>query len=279
MLKMGKFCKHNYVFTQGYFYCTKCNHRSYGRSRKKKLAKKTGIVISLIVLVTFIGFLFTNGVFEINEKNLDSSMQTIQETTESAKKIILETADKAIPEPAKKVVTDTTDKIQETTTGIVKKIEEDQIQREIEQKNSDEKYLKDIALRIHELINKERTDRGLSALVWNPTIAKASINHSNDMASRNYFQHDSPEGRDFTWRYSQVGFTCAISQGSWIYGGAENIMYMEGYYGVETIASESVDGWMNSQGHRENILTPYFKTEGIGVAKSGSEIYVTQNFC
>ncbi|MCV0367470.1 MAG: CAP domain-containing protein [Nitrosopumilus sp.] len=276
---MARFCKHNYVFTQGYFYCTKCHHRSYGRSRKRKQQKKIGVGISIMLLVGVMGFLFVNGVFEINEKNLDSSMQTIQETTESAKRIILETADKAIPEPAKKVVTDTTDKIQETTTEIAKKIEEDQVQRQIEQKASDEKYLTDIALRIHELINEERTSRGLSALTWNPTITKASVNHSNDMANRNYFQHDSPEGHDFTWRYSQVGFTCAISQGSWIYGGGENIMYMEGYYGVETIASESVDGWMNSQGHRENILTPYFKTEGIGVAKSGNEVYVTQNFC
>ncbi len=56
-------------------------------------------------------------------------------------------------------------------------------------------------------------------------------------------------------------------------------MYADGYYGVDTIALQSVDGWMASQGHRENILTPYFKSEGIGVAKLGSEIYVTQNFC
>jgi|GEM_PF-2360997 len=253
--------------------------KKYRNPYKKSHTKKIGIGISLVVIIGFVGFLFNNGVFEINEKNLDSSIQTIQETTESAKRIVLETADKAIPEPAKKVVTDTTDKIQETTSEIVKKIEEDQIQREIEQKSADEKYLKDIALQIHELINNERTSRGLFALNWNPTIAKTSVNHSNDMANRNYFQHDSPEGHDFTWRYAEVGFTCAISQGSWIYGGGENIMYMEGYYGVETIAQESVDGWMNSQGHRENILTPYFKTEGIGVAKSGSEVYVTQNFC
>ena len=129
------------------------------------------------------------------------------------------------------------------------------------------------------LINEERTSRGLSPLVWNPTIAKAAVNHSNDMAMRGYFKHDSPEGRDFTWRYSQVGFTCAISQGSWIYGGGENIMYMEGYSGVDTIAKQSVKGWMESPGHRENILTTYFKNEDIGVAKSGSKVYATQNFC
>jgi len=61
--------------------------------------------------------------------------------------------------------------------------------------------------------------------------------------------------------------------------GGENIMYMEGYYGVDSIAIQTVDGWMKSPGHRANILTPYFQNEGIGVAKSGNEIYVTQNFC
>ena len=169
--------------------------------------------------------------------------------------------------------------IQEKYSNTLKKIEDEQIKRDEEQKISDEKYLKDIASKIHVLINDERTSRGLSSLSWNPTITKASINHSNDMAKRGYFEHDSPEGHDFTWRYSQVGFTCSISQGNWIYGGAENIMYADGYYGVDTIALQSVDGWMASQGHRENILTPYFKSEGIGVAKLGSEIYVTQNFC
>ena len=169
--------------------------------------------------------------------------------------------------------------IEEKYSETLKEIEEEQIKREKEQKISDEKYLKDIASKIHVLINEERTTRGLSPLSWNPTIAKASVNHSNDMANRDYFEHDSPEGRDFTWRYSQVGFTCSITQGNWIYGGAENIMYTEGYYGVDTIATQSVDGWMDSPGHRENILTPYFKSQGIGVAKSGSEVYITQNFC
>lgn len=196
-----------------------------------------------------------------------------EETMNDVSETIKDTA-KEIPQ-IDEIQTQIEEKYSETLKGI----EENQIKLEKEQKISDEKYLKDIASKIHVLINEERTTRGLSPLSWNPTIAKASVNHSDDMANRGYFEHDSPEGRDFTWRYSQVGFTCSISQGNWIYGGAENIMYTEGYYGVDTIAIQSVDGWMDSSGHRANILTPYFKSEGIGVAKSGSEVYVTQNFC
>ena len=56
-------------------------------------------------------------------------------------------------------------------------------------------------------------------------------------------------------------------------------MYLVGYRGVNAIASATVDGWMNSPGHRANILTSYFQSTGIGVAISGNEVYLTQNFC
>jgi len=51
----------------------------------------------------------------------------------------------------------------------------------------------------------------------------------------------------------------------------------------DKIAETTVQGWMKSPGHRENILTPYFKSEGIGVFINTSDtdgrVYITQNFC
>ena len=64
-----------------------------------------------------------------------------------------------------------------------------------------------------------------------------------------------------------------------IYGGAENIMFLQGYSGVNAIATATVDSWMNSPGHRANILVSDWRSEGIGVAFSGNEVYLTQNFC
>ncbi len=131
---------------------------------------------------------------------------------------------------------------------------------------------------IHQSINEERTDRGLAPLSWNVKIAQAAHNHSTDMASRNYFQHDSPEGYDFSWRYSQVGFSCSGHS-------AENIMSLNGYRSDYSIATVTVNGWMDSPGHRANILSPYFQSEGIGVAfgshatKNVNDVYITQNFC
>jgi uncharacterized protein YkwD len=148
---------------------------------------------------------------------------------------------------------------------------------------------------MHILINKERRKFGLSLLEWKETLADIARIHSQDMAKRNYFSHYSPEGRDFFYRYGQKGFTCGVHVGRTIYQGGENIALNHLYDSVTTvngvatsydwnsqnkIAETTVQGWMKSPGHRKNILTPYFKSEGIGVAITpDGKVYITQNFC
>jgi uncharacterized protein YkwD len=152
----------------------------------------------------------------------------------------------------------------------------------------------DLERKIHVLINKERRKQGLQSLEWNNVLARIADNHSRDMAKRNYFDHYSPEGRDFSSRYRQEGFSCAVREGETIHMGAENIALNNLYDTVTTvnnvayydwntadrIAETTVQGWIKSPGHRKNILTPYFKSEGIGVVISPDDkVYVTQNFC
>ncbi len=152
-----------------------------------------------------------------------------------------------------------------------------------------------LELQIHDLINSERQKNGKSALDWNSKLNVIARKYSEDMAARNYFSHYSPEGGDFSDRYSQAGFTCAITVGMYIYGGAENIFQNNLYDSVtrtngiissydwnsqSEIATSTVNGWMNSQGHRDNILESFWKTEGIGVAIStDNKVYITENFC
>jgi uncharacterized protein YkwD len=148
---------------------------------------------------------------------------------------------------------------------------------------------------IHNLINKERQKYGLSPLAWNNTLSLIARKHSQDMASRNYFSHNTPEGYDFSHRYGQAGYVCAVhGQGDIYYIGAENIFQNNLYQRViivngiahydwnteKTIAETTVHGWMTSTGHRKNILTPYWRNEGIGVAIApDGKVYITQNFC
>lgn len=147
---------------------------------------------------------------------------------------------------------------------------------------------------IHILINEERKKHHLSALSWNNALSAIARKHSSDMAKRNYFSHFSPEGHDFMYRYKQGGYSCALPSEGRIYLGAENIFQNNLYdrivyvnnvahydwNSMAEIADTTVQGWMNSPGHRKNILTPQWKSEGIGVAVSPDDkVYITQNFC
>jgi uncharacterized protein YkwD len=152
----------------------------------------------------------------------------------------------------------------------------------------------DLEQRIHDLVNRARKDRGLPALSMDGRLTDIARGHSRDMSRRNYFSHFSPEGRDFTSRYQQAGYRCAITKGSTVFGGAENIALGYLFKSVTIVAGREyhdwltaadiaelvVDGWMNSSGHRKNILTPYWSHQGIGVfIGPDSRIFVTQNFC
>ena len=154
--------------------------------------------------------------------------------------------------------------------------------------------LSDLEQEIHTLVNRERRNNGLSPLDWNSILARVARGHSQDMVSRKYFSHYSPEGRDFSYRYEQEGFVCSIRVGDTVVQGGENIfqnnlydriMVMNGvkrydWNSLTHLAETTVQGWMNSPGHRKNILSPFWKTEGIGVSLSPDDkVYITQNFC
>ena len=148
--------------------------------------------------------------------------------------------------------------------------------------------------RIYTLINRERGKHGLSQLIGDDVLARIARGHSKDMATRRYFSHDSPEGHDFSFRYRQDGYTCSLRIGNTVHMGAENIFLNVRFNSVTTVngkafydwnseeqvAETTVRGWMDSPGHRNNILTPHWRNEGIGVFLSTDEnIYITQNFC
>jgi uncharacterized protein YkwD len=148
--------------------------------------------------------------------------------------------------------------------------------------------------KIHDLVNKERAKRGLSALSMDKSLRMAARKYSQDMVERNFFSHNDPDGRSFYDRYKAEGVDCRIRVGNSTCIGAENIaqgnlyssyFYKDGerFFNWNTekeIAESVVKQWMSSKGHRANILAPYFKQQGIGVAFSDDgKVYVTENFC
>jgi uncharacterized protein YkwD len=147
---------------------------------------------------------------------------------------------------------------------------------------------------IHDLVNRERRSQGLKPLAWDAPLAVVARGHSKDMAGRNYFSHESPEGDGFEQRYRKGHYRCALRTGNVIHLGAENLARGTLYASVTTlngvryydwnseqkIAYATVAGWMASPGHRANILTAHWKHEGIGlIIGNDQRVYVTQNFC
>jgi len=152
-----------------------------------------------------------------------------------------------------------------------------------------------LAGRIHELVNDNRAANGLASLAVDPALAALALNHSTDMAANDYFSHIDLSGEDPTARGNASGYTCIKYYGSYYtYGIAENIFQNNLYTSVtdtngvysyawitqEAIAQSTVTGWMNSAGHRKNILTSTYDREGIGVAiASDDKVYITEDFC
>lgn len=105
--------------------------------------------------------------------------------------------------------------------------------------------------RMIELINLERAKAGLAALSPQSRLTITARLHSADMACHNYFSHTGLDGSDFSGR--------AVRQGYIMSGGAENIA--AGY----SNPAEVVRDWMNSPGHKANILGDYLDI-GVGYA-------------
>lgn len=143
-------------------------------------------------------------------------------------------------------------------------------------------FIEQVEDHVHRMTNDERTSRGIYHLADDSRLDGIARGHSQDMAARNYFDHDTPEERDPTDRGMAVGYDCTKDYGSYYtYGLAENIFTISrGGSNAEALARQIVDSWMNSPGHRQNILELDYDRLGVGIAVSRTgAVYATQNFC
>ena len=112
--------------------------------------------------------------------------------------------------------------------------------------NADEKE-------VFDLINKQRTNNGLQALKVDNEVQRVARIKAQDMVDNNYFAHDSPiYGSPFNMLKSfKISYKTA---GENIAGNSSN--------------SGAVTSWMNSSGHKANILNSNFNYTGVGVVSS-----------
>lgn len=130
------------------------------------------------------------------------------------------------------------------------------------QTNSPSSSVQDIERAVVTLVNKARSENGLSELKLNEELSNVARTKSNDMATNNYFSHTSPTyGSPFDMM-KKFGISYRTA--------GENIAK------GQTTAQQVFDSWMNSPGHRANILNSSFTQIGVGYAANGH--YWTQMF-
>ncbi|RJR37238.1 MAG: CAP domain-containing protein [Deltaproteobacteria bacterium] len=135
------------------------------------------------------------------------------------------------------------------------------------------KHLPKVEDLVLEMTNQARRSQGLAPLSNDEELRNVARAYSDDMLARNFFDHTNPEGVAFDERISD-------HYPHRVYVVGENIWSAFGYHPDKTqqVAKEIMDSWMNSPGHRENLLSPGYTHLGVGVSARQNKIRATQEF-
>jgi len=109
------------------------------------------------------------------------------------------------------------------------------------------------------LLNQQRKAHGVKPLRLDGKLNRAARGHARDMVAKRYFAHESRSGATFSTRIKRTGWTRARRS----YTVGENIGWGEGSLATPRAM---VDSWMQSAGHKANILARSFRMIGIGIA-------------
>jgi uncharacterized protein YkwD len=121
---------------------------------------------------------------------------------------------------------------------------------------------RELGLRIVDMVNEERRARRLPPLVRNPLVAEAALTRAKELAT--VFSHNRPDGRDWSTILSELRVkTDAMG---------ENIAM------GHSDAAQVMSSWMNSKGHRSNILSSGYTMMGAGVFEADGTVFWVQIF-
>ena len=216
-----------------------------------------------------------------NLKGIQYGDQTVQQLVNNLQKQLNEQVAQVEKQPTQKPVQQPTQKQQQVQKPVQKPVQEQPkaeqpaqkpVQQPVQQKpvqaekpqatTPASSAVSAFEQQVVELTNQERAKNGLPALKLDVELSKVARDKSKDMQTKNYFSHTSPTyGSPFDMMkaygisYKSAGENIAMGQRS---------------------PEEVVQAWMNSQGHRENIMNPNFTHIGVGHVATGN--YWTQMF-
>jgi uncharacterized protein YkwD len=110
---------------------------------------------------------------------------------------------------------------------------------------------------LHQSVNRFRSEQHLIVLTRDPALDAVARAHSEDMAARQFFSHQSPEGHNWVDRLQRFGIDGFSMAG-------ENV----GMTNRPNPNQEILQGWLTSPAHRENLTARPFNATGIGIARA-----------
>ncbi len=123
--------------------------------------------------------------------------------------------------------------------------------------------------RAFDLANAQRRERGQQPLVWDAELSRLARQHSQNMATADFFNHKNPRGMSMVDRARAQGIRGWSALG-------ENIAYNQGY---DDPAGFVIERWMVSYKHRDNLLNARWTRSAIGVAVADDgRVFFTQVF-
>ena len=132
---------------------------------------------------------------------------------------------------------------------------------------SGETPAREIEEEVFRAVNQARVEKGLTPLQENPQLQQIARRHSEDMVTRHFFGHLNPDGQDVVDRLRAQGVKDFTAAGENIFNGKK----------VADPAQGTVREWLNSPGHRKNLLNPRYTAGGVGISQGEKDaIYVTQ---
>lgn len=163
--------------------------------------------------------------------------------------------------------------------------------RQVAKRNPPDLDLQELEKLIHSFVNRTRAIEGQTTLHYNQGLVRLARAHSKDMATNRYFDHRNQNGETASDRAERLRVR---SDGQGI---AENLykesvvatlavgldkngdpVYIPTYRSLAKMAERIVSGWMQSPGHRANLMDPNIRHQGIGLALNKQlELHVTQN--
>ncbi|MBI4639943.1 MAG: CAP domain-containing protein [Candidatus Tectomicrobia bacterium] len=130
-----------------------------------------------------------------------------------------------------------------------------------------ERLAREMEEELFRAVNWARQERGIHSLQQNPQLQRVARRHSEDMATRRFFDHTNPDGWNVLDRLRVEGIEDFAGVGENIFTGN----------GIADPVQLVVEEWLKSPGHRKNLLNPRYIAGGVGIAWGGKEkIYITQ---